>query len=214
MDLTAQAIKRLPYYLQHLRFLREKGVETISAASIASALKLNEVQVRKDIALVSSCKGKPRVGFPVNNLISDIEACLGYNRLNTAILIGAGCMGQALLINTAFPKYGLDIKAAFDINSDIVGSTICDKHIYPLEYLEEYCDKNEIQIGIITSPANTAQDICDRLLACGIKAIWNFALLTLDVPEDILVYNENLVGTLGFFSQYFKEDNTNRENRS
>ena len=196
MGLTVQAIQRLPYYLQYLKKLKKDGVDVVSATAIANELGLNDVQVRKDIAAVSTSKGKPKVGFHVEELIHNIECYLGYDNTSDAVLIGVGSLGRALLSSSEFEKYGLNI----------VGSEIAGKKILDISKLNELCRRMHIHIGIITVPAESAQRACDELVSCGIKAIWNFALKNLAVPAGVLVKNENLAASLAVLSQHLREE--------
>ena len=113
--LSVQGVKRLPYYLKFLKELQANGTAYVAAGAIAESLNIYEVQVRKDLAAVSSQPGKPRVGFSVDSLIADIEHFLGYDCAHTAALVGVGHLGKALMSYTGFADYGLDIAAAFDI---------------------------------------------------------------------------------------------------
>ena len=206
MGLTVQAIQMLPYYLQYLKKLKKDGVDVVSATAIANELGLNDVQVRKDIAAVSTSKGKPKVGFHVEELIHNIECYLGYDNTSDAVLIGVGSLGRALLSSSEFEKYGLNIAAAFDEDENIVGSEIAGKKILDISKLNELCRRMHIHIGIITVPAESAQRACDELVSCGIKAIWNFALKNLAVPAGVLVKNENLAASLAVLSQHLREE--------
>lgn len=209
--LTVQALQRLPYYLEYLR--REECEEGafVSATAIASALKLNEVQVRKDLAAVSSTRGKPKAGFLAQELIWDIENYLGYNNVMDAVLVGAGALGQALLSNAEFERYGLHIVAAFDVDPALCGSTVCEKQIFPLSKLPDLCQRMHVNIGIITVPASAAQQVCNEMVQAGIRAIWNFALIKLDTPEYVLLQNENLAASLAALSQHLRYELRNRE---
>ena len=198
-DVSKSVLKRLPVYLSYLRGLPENGTPYISATALANALGMGEVQVRKDLALVSD-GGRPKIGYFRESLIEDINQFLGYDNTTDAILVGAGKLGQALLGYGGFDAYGLNILAAFDVspaNSE-------GKPILPMEELESFCRANQILMGIITVPAEYAQQVCDRLIACGIKAIWNFAPVHLDVPANILVQNENMATSLAVLSMHLQ----------
>ncbi len=186
---------RLPVYLRYLKELDPAENGNISATIIAKALGLGEVQVRKDLNSVSGA-GRPKLGYKTSALIKRLEDVLGQNRISKAIIIGAGKLGNALLEYNGFANYGLEISAAFDIDKNKIGNTEFGKPIYALDELEEYCKAQEIKIAVITVPASAAQAICDRLTDCGITAIWNFAPCQLNVPEGILLQNENLALSL------------------
>lgn len=204
-NISKNQLRRLPFYLSYLKSKCNEGVEYISSPQIASGLGLSEEQVRKDLALVSRSCGKPKTGRCVKTLISDIEYYLGYEDSHKAILVGAGHLGGALFAYQGFAKYGLDIIAAFDTNEEKIGSTIHDKHIYSLDSLEEVCSCYEVAIGIITVPAEAAQDVCDRLVKIGVKAIWNFAPIKLDTPENVIIQNENMASSLAILSSKLRK---------
>lgn len=199
--ISKSVLKRLPVYLTYLKALGDDAPEHISATSLAAALNMGEVQVRKDLALVSD-GGRPKVGYRLDALISDLEQFLGYDNTNDAVLIGAGKLGRALLGYTGFSEYGLNIVAAFDANEAVCGAYESGKPILPLRELESICAAQKILIGIITVPAAQAQTVCDLLIANGIKAIWNFAPTHLDVSEGILVQNENMATSLAVLSKH------------
>jgi redox-sensing transcriptional repressor len=114
--ISRQALERMPYYLQYLKKLKNAGVSVVAAPAIAEALNLNEVQVRKDFAAVSTTKGKPKAGFEVSALINNMESFLGYHNVTDAVLVGAGSLGRALLSYQGFDECGMHIVAAFDVD--------------------------------------------------------------------------------------------------
>ena len=174
----------------------------ISATTIAEALQLNDVQVRKDLASVSS-SGKPKVGYNVKDLIAELEAFLGYNDIDNAVIVGAGSLGKALLNYSGFKAYGLNIIAAFDLCEE--PTEFQGKTVFPIAQLGSFCRKVNVHIGIITVPASSAQEICDLLVESGIRAIWNFAPVHLVVPDGILVQNENMASSLALLSNHLRE---------
>ncbi len=202
---SVQALHRMPYYLQYLQDCHERGDSVVAATTIALEMHLNEVQVRKDLAALSSVRGKPNSGFDIVDLIRNMEEYLGYNNTKDAVLVGAGSLGRALMSYRHFSTYGLNIVSAFDVDMEIVGSTIAGKTVRPLEEVETFCKRLQIQIGIITVPVEAAQDVCNRLVAGGIQAIWNFAPLHLSTPETILVQNENMAASLALLSRRLYE---------
>ncbi len=198
--LSVQGIKRLPYYLKLLKELKSSRVVNVPASVIANYLGVYEVQVRKDLSAISSQPGKPRVGFSVQALISDIEHFLGYDNANVAVLVGAGHLGKALMSYSGFADYGLDIAAAFDTDPLLIGRLIHGRPVYSMERLPGICQERHIPIGIIATPAQHAQKVCDALVGAGIKAIWNFAHVRLHVPEGVLVQNEDMAVSFALLS--------------
>lgn len=201
-EISKAVLKRLPGYLAYLKSIPHDGPAYISATALANALGMGEVQVRKDLAMVSD-GGRPKLGYLRESLIDDIEQFLGYDNTTDAVLIGAGKLGQALLGYSGFAAYGLNILAAFDVAPDehvkLVG-----KPIYHISQLEGFCRTNKVLMGIITVPGPYAQQVCDQLIACGIKAIWNFAPTHLEVPSNILVQYENMATSLAVLSMHLQ----------
>lgn len=203
--ISRKTLERLPVYHHYLERRDAEGVINISAPAIALDLQLNEVQVRKDIAMVARTAGKPKTGYVVKDLIEDMEEFLGYHNTNQAVLVGAGSLGSALLSYRGFEQYGVEIVMAFDADESRMGKKVGDKMILPMEKLENLCQRMNIHIGIITVPAQAAQAVCDRLVAGGVKAIWNFAPTHLTVPDHVLVQNENMAVSLAALSKYLYE---------
>ncbi len=201
-EISKAVLKRLPGYLSYLKGIPEEASPYISATALAAALGMGEVQVRKDLAMVSD-GGRPKIGYLRESLIEDISQFLGYDNTTDAILVGAGKLGQALLGYSGFEAYGLNILAAFD-EKPLAGNTHEVRPIYPMEHMESFCRCNKVLMGIITVPAQYAQQVCDKLIACGIKAIWNFAPVHLDVPANILVQNEDMATSLAVLSMHLQ----------
>ena len=200
---SRKTISRLPVYLGYLRSL-EGSMLTISATAIAEALSLNDVQVRKDLAAVSS-SGKPKIGYVTADLISELENFLGYNSPSDALLAGAGKLGRALMSYQGFNAYGLNIVAAFDTDPNLINTQEAGKSILPLSQMKQFCEERRVRIGIITVPAACAQEVCEMMLESGILAIWNFAPVRLNVPDTILVQNENMASSLALLRSHLGE---------
>ena len=207
--ISKSVLKRLPGYLSYLKGMPEDSPTHISATALANALGMGEVQVRKDLAMVSD-GGRPKIGYLREALIDDIEQFLGYDNTTDAVLIGAGKLGQALLDYKGFQEFGLNILAAFDV-APKMDITEGGKPVYPVEHLESFCKKNKILMGIITVPGDYAQGVADRLVGCGIKAIWNFAPTHLEVPAHILVQYENMATSLAVLSMHLQANMTKDE---
>ena len=200
--ISKAVLKRLPSYLSYLKGLSDQDTPYISATTLANALGMGDVQVRKDLAMVSD-GGRPKIGYLRESLIDDIEQFLGYDNTTDAVLIGAGKLGQALMGYKGFEEYGLNILAAFDKNPQIE-RTMEGKPVYHIDKLEAFCRKHKVLMGIITVPGEHAQEVADRLIDGGIKAIWNFAPTHLDVPRNILVQSENMAMSLAVLSVHLQ----------
>lgn len=196
---------RVPLYAQYLRELPEDSYLTISAPIIARGLSLGEVQVRKDLALISG-HGKPRIGYEREKLMNDLERHLGYDNLTNAVLVGAGKLGKALLEYNGFEEFGIRILAGFDCDDQMlkIGGS---KAVFSINGIREYCAENDVKVGIITVGQDSAQEVCDELVACGIRAIWNFAPCALSVPSGVLLKQENLALSLAHLNSQLKTNN-------
>ena len=190
-------IGRIPVYLNYIKN-NYHGTENISATSLARALGLGEVQVRKDLSAVSGA-GRPKTGYNIGKLTQVLEEFLGGK--SNIVIVGAGKLGRALLDYGGFADYGLNITAAFDAAADDVSHTNNGKPIFPADRLEGFCAQNNVKIGIITVPAAAAQEVCDRLVGCGVKGIWCFAPSHLNVPEGIEVQYENMALSLAYLNK-------------
>ena len=185
---------RIPIYIQYLKDLPDESGEMIAAPKIARDLSLGEVQVRKDLALISGA-GKPKVGYNKQKLIVDLERRLGHDGLTNAVLVGAGKLGRALLDYDGFEEFGIRILAGFDRNQNPIQIGV-DKYVLSIEHVEQYCTEHDVKIGIITVGQGSAQEVCDKLVSSGVRAIWNFAPCKLHVPTGVLLQNENLALSL------------------
>ncbi|THB67779.1 MAG: redox-sensing transcriptional repressor Rex [Spirochaetaceae bacterium] len=184
-------IKRLPSYLHIIEAAKTEGRQFISGTIIAEELGLEPIQVRKDIA-ATGITGKPRIGFPVDELIDAISSFLRWNQVNQAILLGVGHLGTALMGYTEFRRHGLDIIAAFDADPSKQSKTINGINIYPIEEMEKFTRKQKPEIAILTVPSGVAQETADAVVAAGIKAVWNYTNVKLKLPPHVLVQKEDL----------------------
>ena len=193
---------RIPIYIQYIRSLPCEDNATISAPIIARGLSLGEVQVRKDLALISG-RGKPRIGYERERLLEDLERCLGYDGVTNAVLIGAGKLGRALLDFNGFEEYGIRILAGFDCNERPIqmGKS---KMVLPISGLGQFCRDNGVAVGIITVGQGSAQEVCDMLVSFGIRAIWNFAPCQLTLPDGVILKQENLALSLAHLNSQLK----------
>lgn len=193
-------IARMPAYLRYLKEESVKGTDFVASADIAKDMAVSAVLVRKDLALVSSVSGRPRLGFEVNGLISDIERFLGYDNVSDALVIGVGGLGRAFLSHEGFKNYGLNIVAGFDVNPMLIHTTINQKPIFHITELERFVKQRNINIGIITVPKKSAQEVCNLMVKAGLKAVWNFAPVKLTVPGGVIVKYEDLAASLAMLS--------------
>lgn len=193
-SVSKATLGRIPRYLNFLKELPLDKFPFISATTISKELKLGEVQVRKDLSMVSGA-GRPRIGYDTELLIAQLEDCLGYNKLTSAVLVGAGKLGRALLKYEGFEHFGVKIIAGFDTNERVLGVG-SKTEILPMDQFDAFCKEHNIRLGIITVGESSAQMVCEQMVKSGLTAIWNFAPCKLKVPNEILLQNENLALSL------------------
>ena len=199
-EISKATIARMPLYLHFLQEEALKGAQYISSTIIAQNISVSSVLVRKDLSLVSSEAGRPRLGFSIPRLIVDIEKFLGYDNLSDAVIVGAGGLGRAFLGYEGFKNNGLNILAAFDVSKDLIGMKVMGKEILPLSELNSFVKQHGVRIGIITVPKSVAQDVLNQMVEAGIKAIWNFAPAPLRAPNDVVLKTEDLSASLAILA--------------
>jgi redox-sensing transcriptional repressor len=192
---SVPTLRRLAGYYHFLTSPGLANREYLSCTHIAEQMNSDPTQVRKDIE-VTGLVGKPKVGYVLADLIHAIEEFLGWTSVSDAFLVGAGHLGMALLGYPRFNQFGLNIVAVFDTNPAKVGTKIQGRPVMAMEKLSPLVKRMHVPIGIITVPAETAQAVADVLVAGGIRAIWNFAPVTLDVPVTVIVENVSLASSL------------------
>lgn len=199
IDVSRATMGRIPVYLQYLKSTGQ-NTENISATTLAKELGLGEVQVRKDLAAVSGA-GKPRTGYNVGELTQTLEAFLSTDGDKGVVLVGAGKLGRALLDYGGFKDYGLEITAAFDAAVTETQYSNSKKPIYSMELFDDFCVSNNVRIGVIAVPMQSAQEVCDRFVKNGVRALWCFAPCTLTVPDGIPVQYENMALSLAYLNK-------------
>ncbi|MBU0550096.1 redox-sensing transcriptional repressor Rex [Myxococcota bacterium] len=196
-------LRRLPCYIHVLKKVEQLGRQSVSTSDISRELKLDPTQVRKDLSY-TGIVGKPRVGYPLKDLIEAIEHFLGWDECTHACLVGVGHLGKALLGYNRFGEYGVRIVAAFDVDEAVVGARISDHIVYHIDALPEIAQRFNIEMGILTTPASAARGASQNMVEAGIKAIWNFAPTALELGADIIVENAQLYATLAVLSRQMR----------
>lgn len=193
--LPEPTLRRLPWYLAYIDILRGEGVKTVSSTAIARAINVDASQIAKDLSFLN-LKGKTRIGYDVDLLSDTLSEFLGFRTTHKAVVVGAGSLGKALMHDNGLANYGLSIVAAFDVNPQITGSTVCGIPIFALGSLKEECRRLQATIGILTVPPGQAQEVADLMVASGIKAIWNFTPYKIRVREGIVLTNTSIYAHL------------------
>lgn len=203
VKLSRQMLQRLPQYASYLGTLPPQTCH-ISATSIAAGLGLHQVQVRKDLAAVSS-GGRPKTGYKTSSLLQDIRSALNRSGERHYAIVGMGNLGRALAQHKGFEAYNLHLAALFDTAPSVVGKQVNGLTVQPMAKLAAICREKNVEIGIIAVPPHQAQQVCGMLAGADIKAVWNFAPVRLKAPAGVLVANEDMVASLGILSCHVKQ---------
>ena len=191
--LSNKVISRLTLYHCVLVDFIEQGIEYVSSMKLSKLLNIDDSQIRKDIKLLDY-KGRCKVGYSVYELKEVIEKKLTFTKTKDVFIVGAGNLGLALAKNDNFDYYGFNILALFDSNDLKTGISIDEKQIFHISKLPDLAERLGVEIAILTVPHSQAQRAAEFLIESGIKYIWNFTQCILDVPGNIHVWNENLIG--------------------
>lgn len=194
-SISKAVIRRLPRYYRYLGELLEDGVERISSNELSSKMRVTASQIRQDLNNFGGF-GQQGYGYNVQYLYTEIAKILGLDRTHNMIIIGAGNLGQALANYVQFEKRGFKVVGIFDVNPVLKGISIRGNEILMMDELPQYLKDNDVQIAALTLPKNNAEETANLLVENGIKAIWNFAHLDLEVPEDVIVENVHLSESL------------------
>ncbi len=208
MKIPDKVIRRLTLYHFILDDLR--GDEKyISSLKISQLLNIDNSQVRKDLKYLDK-PGKARIGYDAKLLKKAIEEKLGFKQTKDVFIIGAGNLGSALAKYSNFQDYGLNVLAMFDNNPNKIGTTINGREVFDITKVGNLSQRLGVEIAILTVPRESAKSVANYLAGSGIKYIWNFTTCILDVPEEVKVWNENLIGS---FLQFTNNDEV-KENKN
>jgi redox-sensing transcriptional repressor len=189
------SLRRLPWYLSNVKLLKNKGEQYVSSTQISKEINIDASQIAKDLSYVN-ISGRTRVGYDIDELIAVLEDFLGFTNMHKAFLFGVGSLGGALLRDSGLNHFGLEIVAAFDVNPELVGTSINGIPIFHSDDFIEKMKEFEVNIGVLTVPIEIAQNITDKMVEGGIKAVWNFTPFRIRVPENIVVQNTSLYAHL------------------
>ena len=188
-------LRRLPWYLSNIKLMKEKGEQYVSSTQISKEINIDASQIAKDLSYVN-ISGRTRVGYNIDALIEVLESFLGFTNMHKAFLFGVGSLGAALLRDSGLHHFGLEIVAAFDVNPELVGKDLNGIPIFHSDDLEAKMKEYDVNIGVLTVPINIAQEITNKMVDGGIKAVWNFTPFRIRVPENIVVQNTSLYAHL------------------
>ena len=197
-------IKRLPRYRRYLKELRKKGVDKISSNEFSTLIGYTASQIRQDLYKFGGF-GQQGYGYSVDGLYHEISAILGLDTQYTMVVVGAGNLGQAIVNHTYYYKSGFIVSAIFEVNPKLIGLRINDIEVMDYENIVEYVEENEIDIGIICTTMDAAQEVADKLCFAGVKGLWNFAPVDIETPGHVAIENVHLTDSLYSLAYHINE---------
>ena len=193
--LPEPTLRRLPWYLAYVRLLRSQRVEYVSSTQIAKEINVDASQIAKDLSFLN-IKGKTRIGYEVDTLVSELADFLGFSIEHRAFMIGVGSLGSALIQDQGLLQYGLNIVAGFDIDPAVIGRGIRGVQGDSMDKVGRKQKALDTEIGVLAVPVEHAQDATDTMIACGLQAIWNFTPFRIKASSDIVIQNTSIYAHL------------------
>ena len=194
-QLPEPSLRRLPWYLAYVRTLAARGVDCVSSTRISRDLGVAATRIAKDLSLLN-IKGKTRIGYNVAELERALTDFLGFTTSHRAMIIGVGSLGGALLRDTGLAQYGLEIVAGFDVKPELVGTRMFDVPVYHISEMDHVRHLTDAQVAILTVPYQISQQMADRAVASGCRAVWNFTPVRIQVPPGIAIANTSIYAHL------------------
>ena len=195
INISKAVIKRLPRYYRYLGELADEGVSRISSSALSELMHVTASQIRQDLNHFGGF-GQQGYGYNVRNLYDEIGKILGLDKNHKLVVIGAGHLGQALSNYVNFERRGFHILGIFDQDPELIGKKIRGVAVRKMDELEDFIRSEDIDIAVLTIPKTSAVSVAKTLVKCNIKAIWNFAHVDLEVPDDVIVENVHLSESL------------------
>lgn len=202
--ISITVIRRLPKYYRYLGDLLNKGINRISSQELSKMTGFTASQIRQDLNNFGGF-GQQGYGYNVEELHSQLGKILGLETIYRAVVAGAGNLGQAIANYKGFEDAGFKVLSLFDKNPRVIGLKIRDIEIRDVDNIVDFIKENNVDIGIITSPRESAQELADTFVKAGVKGIWNFAPIDLNVPEDMIVENVRLNESLFTLSYFLRQ---------
>ena len=209
-EISPAVVRRLPRYYRYLGELLKSGVARISSMELSERMKLTASQIRQDLNNFG-CFGQQGYGYNVESLHDEIGRILGLSQGYSMIAVGAGNLGQALARNERFAQRGFIFRALFDTDPKLIGTVVNGVEILAADKMEDFLGEHSIDIAALTLPTReSAQQALERVIACGVKAIWNFSHVDLDLSEhpDVTVENVHLTDSLMMLSYNLRREST------
>ncbi len=189
------SLRRLPWYLAYARLSQRNGEAVLSSTQIARGVGVEASVVAKDLSYVA-VTGRTRVGYDIGELVMYLEDFLGFSTQHKAFLFGVGKLGGALLQDRGLEQFGLDIVAGFDSKYELSGTSINHTPIHHISRFDELQQLMHVEIGVLTVPVDVAQSVAEMLVDNGIRAIWNFTPVRIQVPDNVVVQNTSIYAHL------------------
>lgn len=202
-NISRAVIKRLPKYHRYLTELLDRDIDKISSSELSQHIGFTASQIRQDFNHFGGF-GQQGYGYNVKSLLNEISLILGLNKSHNTIIIGAGNLGHALANSSSFNKYGFELRALFDIDEKLIGTHINGIEVLSFDEISDFIKRNQIDIAYICTAVSSAQSVANVLVENGIKGIWNFALVDLEVPKDVIVEDVHLIDNLCTISYFLK----------
>lgn len=193
--ISAAVVRRLPRYYRYLGELKESKVQRISSRELSQKMKVTASQIRQDLNNFGGF-GQQGYGYNVTYLYDEIGKILGLDKVHNMVIVGAGNLGQAIINYQAFEKRGFFIKGIFDCKPELKGKEIRGIKIQEMDGIKDFIKSNDIEIVALTLPKQAAKEVAKVVVDAGVKAIWNFAHIDLNVPKDVIVENVHLSESL------------------
>jgi redox-sensing transcriptional repressor len=203
--ISSAVIKRLPRYRRYLADLQKKDVDRISSNELSNLIGYTASQIRQDLNNFGGF-GQQGYGYNIQSLYNEISSILGLDQEYKMVIVGTGNLGQAIANYTHYYKAGFKVIAMFDVNPKLIGLRINDIEVLDSEQLEAFLKDHTVDIGIICTNKDSAQEVVDKLCAGGVKGIWNFAPTDLNLPEDIALENVHLSDSLHSLAYYINRN--------
>lgn len=203
-EISQAVIQRLPRYYRYLEELMEQGLERISSNELSKRMKLTASQIRQDLNNFGGF-GQQGYGYRIQKLHDEIARILSLDEEHSMILVGAGHLGQALANYSNFQKRGFFLRAVFDVKPELIGTEVAGLRVLPMEGLERVIDESGPRLAALCIPKDAALPVAERLVSLGIKGIWNFAPVDLELPEQVVVENVHLSESLMRLSYRMRE---------
>jgi len=211
-NISMAVVRRLPKYHRYLKELMLNGVKRISSQELSNITGFTASQIRQDLNCFGGF-GQQGYGYNVTDLYAEITRILGLDKTYRTVIVGAGNVGRAIANYTFFRDSGFELQGIFDVDPTVIGEDLLGHTILSLENIEAFMKEGQTDIGIICTPKDQSQIVADKMVLCGIKAIWNFAPIDLRVPNDVIVENVHLSESLFTISYLLKEAEESERSR-